>query len=111
MQAYLKNVHRHGVGGLRLGDLWPSMGSVAVGVAARGALVVMERPGARREGESSLGELVGCALVAGVCVLGVGFFERGFLLEFVPRGLMERVPVLRRFKITGDDDVGGKKDR
>lgn len=110
VQAYLKNVHGHGVGGLKLGDLWPSTGSVAVGVAARAALVVMEPPGAR-EGEGGLAELVGCALVAGVCVLGVGFFERGFLLEFVPRGLMERIPVLRRFKIIGDDDVGEKKDR
>lgn len=111
MQAYLRSVRGYREGGLRLGDLWPSTGSVAVGVAARGALVVMGPPGARREGEGGLlGELVVCALVAGVCVLGVGFFERGFLLEFVPGGLVERVPVLRRFKMKGDG-VGGKKDR
>lgn len=111
VQAYLRSVRGHGEGALRLADLWPSTGSVAVGVAARGALVVME-PGRRREGEGGLlGELVGCALVAGVCVLGVGFFERGFLLGFVPRGLVERVPVLRWFRIRGDDGVGGKKDR
>ena len=83
---------------LGVGDLLPSAGSVAVGVAARGALAVMGA-GTRREG--GWGELLRCGLVAGGCVLGVGFFERSFFLEFVPRGLVERVPFLRRFMEKG----------
>ena len=93
MQGYLGSV---GSGeGLRVGDLVPGAGSVAVGVAARGALVVMET-GAREE-EGGWVELVRGGLVAGVCVLGVVFIEREFLLGLVPRGLVERFPVLRRF--------------
>lgn len=83
---------------LGVGDLLPSAGSVAMGVAARGALAVMGA-GTRREG--GWGELLRCGLVAGGCVLGVGFFERSFFLEFVPRGMVERVPFLRRFMKTG----------
>ena len=91
VQAYLSGV---GEGGeLRLGGLLPGMGSVAMGVAARGALIAMEA-GARHDG--GLGELVRCTLVAGGCVVGVVFFERDFFVEFVPRGLMERFPILRR---------------
>ena len=93
VQGYLGSV---GSGeGLRVGDLVPGMGSVAVGVAARGALVVMET-GARKE-EGGWVELVRGGLVAGVCVLGVVFIEREFILGLVPRGLVERFPVLRRF--------------
>lgn len=110
MQAYFSSgVRGRGEGALRLRDLWPSAGSVAVGVAARGALMMgMEPLGTHA---LQLGNLVVCALVAVVCVLGVGYFERGFLVEFVPGWLMERVLVLRGFMIKGDDDVGGKKDR
>ena len=92
VQGYLRGVGE-GVG-LRVGDLMPSGGSVAMGVAARAALMRMET-GTRQDG--GLGELVRCGLVAGGCVLGVVVFERDFLLELVPRGLMERVPMLRRF--------------
>ena len=81
--------------GLRVGDLVPGVGSMAVGVAARGALVVMET--GAREGEGGLVELMRCGLVAGLCVLGVVFIEREFILGLVPRGLVERFPVLRRF--------------
>lgn len=79
--------------GLRVGDLLPRGGSVAVGVVARGALMGLEN-GIGREG--GLGVLVRCAVVAGGCVLGVVILERDFILEFVPRGLVERVPFLRR---------------
>ena len=93
VQAYLRGV---GDGqGLRAGSLLPSAGSVAVGVAARGALAVMGT-GARLE-SGGWGELVRCAFVAGGCVLGVVVFERDFLAEFVPKGLMGRFPLLRRF--------------
>ena len=92
MQAYLAGVG--GGDGLRLGGLLPSVGSVAMGLAARGALVAMET-GARQDG--GLGELLRCSLVAGGGVVGVAFFEREFVLELVPRGLMERFPVLRSF--------------
>ncbi|KAL9073837.1 MAG: hypothetical protein Q9161_002669 [Pseudevernia consocians] len=93
VQAYLRSV---GAGeGLSLARLLPSAGSVAMGVAARGALVVAGT-GARREG-GGWGELVRCAFVAGGCVLGVVVFERDFLAEFVPKGLMGRFPLLRRF--------------
>lgn len=92
VQAYLAGVG--GGDGLRLGGLLPSVGSVAMGLAARGALVAMET-GARQDG--GLGELLRCSLVAGGCVVGVAFFEREFVLELVPRGLMERFPVLRSF--------------
>ena len=92
MQGYLTTV---GDGeGLRLGNLLPNMGSVAIGVATRGTLVVADT-GARQDG--GLGELLRCGLVACVCVLGVVFFERDFFSSFVPLGLIERFPVLRRF--------------
>lgn len=92
VQAYLRGVgDREGV---RSRDILPSIGSVAVGVAARGALMVVET-GPRADG--GWGELVRCVLVAGVCVLGVLVFERDFFSEFVPHGLMERFPILRRF--------------
>ena len=97
MQAYLRTV---GDGeGLRFGDFWPSLGSVAMGVAARGALVRLET-GTGQDG--GLGELVRCGLVAAGCVLGVAVFEREFFLRFVPRGLVERFSVLRRFRGRGD---------
>lgn len=80
--------------GLRLRDLWPSMGSVATGVAARGALMVMET-GTQQDG--GLGALVRCGLVAGISVLAVVFFEREFFLDFVPQSLVKRFPILRRF--------------
>lgn len=89
VRGYLASVG-DGVG-LRVGELVPRGGSVAVGVVARGALMGLEM------GDGGLGELVRCGLVAGGCVLGVLVFERDFLLEFVPGGLVERVPVLRRF--------------
>ncbi|CAF9935943.1 Oligosaccharide translocation protein rft1 [Imshaugia aleurites] len=92
VQGYLRSVG-HGEG-LRLGSLLPSTGSVAIGVAARGALVVLESGTGRYGG---WGELLRCGLVAGVCVIGVGFFERDFLMGFVPVGLLERFPFLRRF--------------
>ncbi len=76
-----------------MGDLLPSVGSVGVGVGARGALMVMGT-GAR---EGGWVELMRCGVVAGGGVVGVVFFERDFLVEFVPSGVMERVPVLRRF--------------
>ena len=92
VQGYLTTV---GDGeGLRLGNLLPNMGSVAIGVATRGTLVVADT-GARQDG--GLGELLRCGLVACVCVLGVVFFERDFFSSFVPLGLIERFPVLRRF--------------
>ena len=105
VQTYLRSVGKGQ--GLRLADLMPSMGSVAMGVAARGTLIVME-PNARQEG--GLGELVGCGLVAGVCALGVVFFERDFLKGFVPQGLVERFPVLRRL-IDSSGNTDGKKNR
>ena len=105
VRGYLRSV---GCGdGLRIEDLLPSVGSVAMGVAARGALTVMA-PVAREEG--GLVDLMGCGVIAGVCVLGVVFFEREFFLKFVPYELMERFPVLRRF-MGKRDDVAGKKNR
>lgn len=95
VQGYLSSVG--GGKGLKLGTLLPSIGSVTVGVAARGALMVVET-GPGRDG--GLGELLRCGTVAGGCVLGVTFFERDFFLSFVPLGLVERFPVLRRFMKT-----------
>lgn len=92
VRAYLTGVGE-GVGSLTFGDLCPSVGSVAMGVAARGVLGVMET-GSRQGG--GWGVLVRCAVVAGGCVLGVVVLERDFFSEFVPRGLMERFPLLRR---------------
>ena len=103
VQAYLRTVG--GGEGLRFADFLPSMGSVAMGVAARGALMRLET-GAWQDG--GWGELVRCGLVAAVCVLGVVVFEREFFLRFVPRGFVERFPVLRRFRRQGDD-VGARK--
>lgn len=95
VQRYLSSV---GDGeGLMLGGLLPSMGSVAMGVAARGALMVTETgPGQ----EGGLGELLRCGLVAGVCVLGIVLFERDLFSSFVPPRLVERFPILRRFMKT-----------
>ncbi len=92
VQAYLRGVG-DGVG-LRLGGILPSAGSVAMGVAARGALMGVET-GTRAEG--GWRELVRCGFVAGGCVIGVVVFERDFFLGFVPKGLVGRIPVLRRF--------------
>lgn len=103
VQGYMRSVNDGE--GLTLRDMLPSTGTVAMGVAARAALMVTET-GTRHEG--GLGGLVRCALVAGVCVLGVVTFERDFLAEFVPHGLVERFPMLRRFTKRGDD-VGAKK--
>ncbi|KAM0800735.1 Rft protein-domain-containing protein, partial [Usnea florida] len=102
VQAYLRTV---GDGrGLRFGDFAPRMGSVAMGVAARGALARLET-GAGLDG--GWGELVRCAFVAGGCVFGVGVFEREFFFRFVPGGVVERVPGLRRFR-GGGDAVGAE---
>lgn len=90
VQAYLRGVG-DGVG-LRLGGILPSAGSVAMGVAARGALMGVET-GTRAEG--GWRELVRCGFVAGGCVIGVVVFERDFFLGFVPKGLVGRIPVLR----------------
>lgn len=76
--------------GLILGNILPRTGSVAMGIAARGALMVMET-GTRQDG--GLGELLRCGIVAGVCVLGVVIFERDFSSRFVPLGLIERFPL------------------
>lgn len=77
-----------------MGGILPSAGSVAMGVAARGALMGVET-GTRAEG--GWRELVRCGFVAGGCVIGVVVFERDFFLGFVPKGLVGRIPVLRRF--------------
>ena len=108
VQEYLGSVG--GGEGLRFEGLLPSLGSVAMGTAARGALMVMVMGPAAREEEGGVAELMRCAVVAGVCVLGVGFFERDLFFELVPRGLVERVPVLRRF-VEKSDDVDGEKNR
>ena len=92
VQGYLASVG--GGEALRFGNLCPSGGSVAVGVAARGALMVLEE-GSR--GEGGVGELMRGGIVAAGCVVGVVVFEREFLLGFVPLALVERVPALRRF--------------
>ncbi len=103
MQKYLRSVDDGQ--GLRFGDFRPRAGSVAMGAAARGALDRFET-GEWQDGV--WGELVRCGLVAVGCVLGVVVFEREFFLRFVPWGLVERVPVLERFRGRGDT-VAAKK--
>ncbi len=92
--------------GLRMGEMMPSVGTVAVGFGTRWCLELVLR------GKIHVGlqDLIYCGTVVGLFGLGILLCERKFLLSILPGSVLERLSVMkgrREKQMKGDS----KKDR
>lgn len=92
--------------GLVVWGMLPSMGSLAIGFGSRWCLYYLLQD--RTEGRMET--LVLCGLVVGICGLGVLVCERKFLLSVLPDGVIERLPMVRRYERKVNDGLA-KKER
>ena len=76
---------------LRIWEMMPTAGSVAVGVGTRACLEVVF------DGSESvaLKDLIYGGMLVGICGLGILICERQFLMSILPDALLERAPFLR----------------
>ena len=77
--------------GLRVREMMPTIGSTIIGRATRWGLEMM----LKNDRRGGFEVLVYCAALAGLCVLGVLFSERTFLMSVLPSSVSERVTLLR----------------
>ncbi|KAK4694329.1 oligosaccharide translocation protein RFT1, partial [Lecanoromycetidae sp. Uapishka_2] len=104
VRGYLENVGAND--GLRLGEMVPAGGSLAVTLSARWVLGKL----LSESSDVDLGTLTQSAAVIGLCGLGTLVCERKFLISMIPDAAVDRFPILRT--VTGSRDEGeSKKDR
>lgn len=75
---------------LRVVEMMPTMGSVAVGVGTRACLDML----LGSDQIASLGELICCGMLVGLYGLGILLGERQFLMSVVPAPVLERLRIL-----------------